>query len=113
MRAEHQKNSHFEACRLHTINCRRLGLTRFCDPKGSEQFCNEFSTSGGGLHRPPLFCEERLSVALGERMELFLHIAIASVALLAYLYNLLGEAKNGAGVCRVFRVTTRHNFSNS
>ncbi|PZT86611.1 MAG: hypothetical protein DI637_10420 [Citromicrobium sp.] len=34
---------------MHTINQGRFVLTESCDPKGSEQFCIEFSPIRGGL----------------------------------------------------------------
>jgi len=42
-------------CRLHTIKSGGLGVTNPCDPKGSEQRCNEFPTSKGGPSGPPIF----------------------------------------------------------
>ena len=36
-------------CRLHTIFCNMLGLIQTCDPKGSEQLCEEFLNFHGRL----------------------------------------------------------------
>ena len=59
-RVRAQARNKITLCRLHTINSEGLGLINPCDPKGSEQFCNEFSTSKGGIHpgRPLFFAFE-------------------------------------------------------
>ena len=93
------------SCRLHTINCNRLGLTPLLRPEGLGAVCNEFSTSRGVISNGhPLFFIR--SIKFCRRRDCKLYIFDVFIQILGV------KNKRGQGFCRGNRVTIRHSFFN-